>query len=224
MISDASRPRSRERKHGDRTEVVEANDALVFEAVLDLRDLHQRNLGRGLRGIHVKVLDVRQLRPLVASQARHHRYVLVAFLQCCHRNAAQRSCRRICDVVVCDPRKVRTLRIDLQRHLRTFILPLIAHPTGGISGVQNVLDLARDGTKVANVFRARSRTDVSLAGDPHFHWIVHRVGLQLPEVGAHTRQGSGKNRLHLVDEAGCNLFVVQLNQHLRVIQLSGLRR
>ena len=104
--------RSREAAHIDGAKLLQAHDAAGHQVMIDIRNLHQRNLVVILRAIDIHVLDVGELRPFVHAQPGNDRNLLLAFLQHADRGAAHASRRGIRHIHIGDAGQIGAIRID----------------------------------------------------------------------------------------------------------------
>ena len=87
---------------------------------------------------------------------------------------------------------------------------------------QHRLHLRGDLPHRPDVLRAARGTHVGPADDPNLHRIVHRIGLQLPQINSRARNCRRQHRLHLIDKLRSDLLLVQLDQHFGIVQLLRL--
>ena len=192
--------------------------------MVNLRELSERHLGVVLGRIDVEILNIRKTGAFVHAHSGDDRNLFLAFLKGGDRGSADSCHRRVGDVHIRNACQIRAVRIHGERYLRTLIPPFIARAFGQRRRAQNVFNLAGNSSKLPDVAALQRGVDISGAGDANLNRIIDRIGQQLPCVQPCSRNGRGENGLQLANKLGSDLFIGNLNQHLRIIQLLKLRR
>ena len=88
---------------------------------------------------------------------------------------------------------------------------------------EDIFHLAGNARRLPNICRLVFGVYVGGARDADLDRIVDRVGQQLPCIHARAGDGRGEHRLQFLNELRSDLFILDLDQHLRVVQLLQLR-
>ena len=204
-------------------ELFEADDAAVHQVVIDLRELRERHFGIVLGSVDVEILNIREAGALVHAHSGDNWNLLLTFLKSGDGGSADSGNRRVGDIHICNARQIRAIRIHGKRDLRILISPFVARPLCKRRRAQDVFDLAGNLAQLPDVVALLRGVDIGGAGDANFDRIIDRIGQQLPRIQPRPGNGSGEDRLQFADELRGDLFVCNLDQHLRVVQLLELR-
>ena len=150
--------------------------------------------------------------------------MLVAATQRGDAGAAEGCGGGLRDVLVGDAGDVGAVGVDFQRDFEAVLAPVVADARGRRDGAKNVGDLGRDRAERGDVFFFVERADVGEAGDAEFDGIVDGIGLELADVDSGAGDVVGEGALEFADQFRRVVFVVDLDDDLRVVELLELRR
>src|SRR5262245_25191927 len=194
----------------DGSELIPAPKFFGLHLVFDRRNHAEWNAPRPLRGIDVEVVDVGELRALLHSQPRDDGNLLVALAQIGYPLAADRGGRGGGDVVIGDAGEIRAVGVGPQPDGEAFVAPIVADARRERRFAENVFDPFGLGAQASSV----------VARNPDRHRQPYGfTRFELAHVNARPRDLRRQGFLQRLDQMPGVVFVIDLNDYLRVIEL-----
>src|SRR5215471_10383001 len=207
----------------DGSKVLLAPNLLELQPVLNRGNLEQRNPLRALGRIHIKILDIRELRPLGGTKPGHDRDLFIPFTKCRDLRSAQGSGRRMGHICVGDAGEVGAVGINLQPDRSGLLAPIIVNASGGGYFTENVFDLSGKVAKSAEVLSLLAGRNICLIRNQNLNWLLYRIRLQLLNLDTGSSNFLAERSLQGSHEIRHVVLVFYLHDDLGVIQLLNLR-